>query len=213
MDVGRGVYRTDHVRPFRDSDLEIPIQWYVCPPGALDFPYPHIFGLPDYDETPWETPRPGVQWDEPRVGLKPWTPPTVDGQRFCGPREWFEQGVPRDDTRPPTGRDLWGVSLCCAVPPPGPPWLVRGGIEVGGSDGVPGASVGGVEVGGSDRGLSAGDGGVEVGGTESGLPPGAGGVEVGGSDSGLSPGDGGVEIGGGDTGLPAGDGGVEAGGD
>ena len=105
-------------RLFKDSDEVVTIHWYPAPAGAQWFPGWHRFASGDWSVK-------DVVWHGPgEVGpfrRRKWTnkPPSLNykGQCFIGPREWFEEGVPRfaADLPPPP----W-TNLCADLPEPEP---------------------------------------------------------------------------------------------
>ena len=115
------VVRNGYSRPacfFRDDTRQATIQWYHAPPGAKCFPTPHKWGSIFWYKFPWEADGVGEVYGSPYKYSQGETPPTVDGQQFCGRLEDFQNGC-KFDPDINVVRDVFGVAECCAKPDPG----------------------------------------------------------------------------------------------
>lgn len=82
------------IRPYTDSDVEVPVYWYRAKPGAAQMPFPVVFADAIY------SPRDFV----PEVGMTySWDPANLGnfggylGVRPCGTAEQWRHGVSIDD--------------------------------------------------------------------------------------------------------------------
>lgn len=123
MDQATHTYKS-RFRLYRDRpDILVPGRWYWCPPGAVAIPFFHRFlsyRLDDFTHEesgsdPRESPEVGEfsHWDGPSVVQ---ANPRYTGQHWCGPEEYWTQGVPYA-LRGTQILDWEGVPLCCITTP------------------------------------------------------------------------------------------------
>lgn len=155
--------RKGYVTPcrfFHDSDIEIPIRWYRCLPGAPVLGTESAISPLGWRKFPWTHTGVGevfgAEWKY-RAGIPI---PAATGNHVCGTDGDFNNGAHYDPTLPPTIYRPDGLPLCCAPLP--------GGIVLGGSS--PAFSLaGGIDLGGAayviHKPLVPSDGGLEMGGT------------------------------------------------
>lgn len=108
------------LRPYRDSDAEVPIQWYFVPPTNPVFTLPNVFG-----SRLWERPRSKCQPTPPDAGPGETLGPITfwkgvvagapDGSHFCGTPEQWLRGASVDDPRPAID-PATGQPVCCPRP-------------------------------------------------------------------------------------------------
>lgn len=161
------------------DDSEASVRWFVAPPNAKVFESETPFRSLDW----WDRLTPGAERPGPVKGAVGdynlgRTPPAYKGQAPCGPKEWWESGVP-SPVPPAPPRDGDCVPECCggfllgtalmggtAAPTSAPAVAAGGGIEVDGT--APPAATrtsdGGIEVDGSapPAATRTSDGGIEV---------------------------------------------------
>lgn len=123
----RRPYRTT-VRPFRDSDVEATVHWYIVPWENGTLPYPCRINSLD-----WRPDR----YNPSPVGEVTWAPRVFDGwgrivppppgDHVCGDRSDFELGGLYLPDEPPVTRDLDGIPTCCR---PAIDGLVIGGAGI-----------------------------------------------------------------------------------
>ena len=144
VDMVRRPYRVA-CRPWRNSELEVTLHWYVTNPANGTLPYPcRINSLDWRPDNINPAPVGEVSfadrifdgWDNVAVPMK--------GDHICGTRDDFVNGGVYDPDAVPLERDIDGIPTCCRPPIGG---VVLGGeavlaepIELGG---------GGVALGGS----------------------------------------------------------------
>lgn len=112
MDVARFPYDHECVM-FRDGGPQVTLHWYPAPPNAKVFPASHKFNCLNWYSRPWLADGVGEIYgprDKYNGGV---TPPTVDGQDYCGTLDDFQQG-PAFNPLVNVPRDVWGVATCCS---------------------------------------------------------------------------------------------------
>jgi len=139
VDFIRSGYRTT-MRFFADSDLEIPVRWYRCQPGALPFPgYNRFASGNNSSPAPTDERFSPALWQgvgevggAPREYSKEPAPLWATGQKFCGTLEEFAGGCVFDpDFEMPLHAD--GGPLCCHDDDKGGTSAAAGGNVQGGS--------------------------------------------------------------------------------
>lgn len=140
----RRPYRTT-CRPFKDSDAEVTVHWYVVPDDTPTLPYPSRINSIDWrDNRVNPSPVGEVTFaDRPFDGWGRIVPP-IPGDHICGTRADFADGGTYLPDDPPFPRGEDGIPLCCR------PEI--GGLVVGGGTAF-------VDV------WEAGDGGVGISGS------------------------------------------------
>lgn len=117
MDFAHREYKTK-CRFFRDSDIEVEIQWIRCADDAPDLGFPSAFMSIDWLDPGYDEPQDaeiGEVWGEdrdysfhaPLVGL--------DYLHVCGTEDEFANGVAYDGSRD-VKYDEQGLPLCCNNP-------------------------------------------------------------------------------------------------
>jgi len=170
-DIGRRPYRT-LFRPFRDSDLVVPIRWYKVPMGTPFLPFPSRIVSLDWVAEPWTATGVGEVFLAPRK-FATWNSPHVPpGGHFCGTPQDFAEGGLFQPLDPLVGYTAGGLPTCCGdnigVQVGGGLFVQAGGVLVGGGQLVE-PIAGGVLVGGASSPATAG--GVLVGGDWGEVPP------------------------------------------
>lgn len=125
VDVGRTCGRT-WIKPFTNSDIQVPIRWYRTQPGAKVFPGLSFVALGYWAWRDYGWYGPGQAEDAPFTYDKGATPPTARGLGFCGTLDQFANGCEYDPNKPPMRVDAYGIAACCPdagppLPPPPPP--------------------------------------------------------------------------------------------
>jgi len=123
----RRPYRVD-CRPWRDSEDEVTLHWYVTNPANGSLPYPsRINSLNWRPDNMNPAPVGEVTFaDQTFDGWGRIIPP-MPGDHICGQRSDFEFGGLKDTSEPPLVRDADGIPTCCR-PPIGGFVLSGGGI-------------------------------------------------------------------------------------
>lgn len=132
-EIGRIPYTT-RARLFRNSEIEVDIQWYPVPMTnpRLGLPTTIISriwqGTPyDYAGTP---PYPDTVGEVIGARHRPWpnvSRPDATGERICGTEEDFVRGCVYDPDAPPVVRRDDGLPMCCGLG-----LIPMGGIGMGG---------------------------------------------------------------------------------
>ena len=105
------------------------INWYRAPAGAKVFPFPQRFMSTNWSAWPWELNSPGELWEGPPTWTAGRTPPTVDGQSFCGPADWFVNGADYDPLAN-YPRDPFGPLVACGQKPDPALATVASGVKI-----------------------------------------------------------------------------------
>jgi hypothetical protein len=110
----------------RAGELIIPVRWYFVPDDTPFLPFPHLFGSNNYQTQGIIDLGPGERWDSPRFYSKGAPPgPLLPTTEFCGPLDWWANGVP--STAPSLPTNTLGQALCC---------IEEGGLIFGGTSQV-----------------------------------------------------------------------------
>lgn len=126
MDFGTHPYKTK-VRPFRDSDQEVTIEWYEAAPGAPMIDKIFAIGHNDFAVFPWN-----LKVGEVYGAKRPYTknaPPRlfVNYDHVCGSDEDFMLGAVYDPAA--NYQYTWNnIPVCC-----NPVVIPRGGFAAGGT--------------------------------------------------------------------------------
>ncbi len=148
VDLLRSCYRTT-IRPFFDSEIEVPIIWFFAEPGAKYLGFWNRFSSLNWEPDHTEV-NPGVGEQNPRPrpyrkGSLPF-PIGFEGLRFCGTQKMFEEGASILDAAIP--RFLGIVPEPCL---PENVIVIAGGYGLGGDDTMPAVTAaGGYGLGGDD---------------------------------------------------------------
>lgn len=111
------------VRPFADSDQDVEIRWYKCPPGAKALGVPSLFRSNHWESHPylWAAGK-GERFNSVSKVYPYRAPPGVTGQHRCGTDKDFAEGGTRNEFIPPYPRADDGIAECCRPP--------LGGLEI-----------------------------------------------------------------------------------
>jgi hypothetical protein len=107
------------------GEIIVPVTWYACEEGALDFPTPHLYvSTRTWAKHKLPTLGIGERWDSKPVHNDSAPPGFFPGTGgYCGPDDWWQNGCPSD--APPLVIGPNGIPPCCPQPPC-QPWRETG---------------------------------------------------------------------------------------
>lgn len=112
MDCLRSCYQS-YMRLYPEDPDRLTLgRWRWCPEGALALPFGHAFGSCTGDPDQWGSEYPLGEVRGIVGPSKGTSSIRFTGQRYCGPREYWQQGSPLDALGTPAV-DAEGVPFCC----------------------------------------------------------------------------------------------------
>jgi hypothetical protein len=148
VDIGRRPYRPT-VRPFRDSEVTVTIDWVPARPEDGTLPFPSAITSLDWHARPWEAQGVGEVYGAPRVYNRKRPIPGPVRDHICGTADDFARGELLDASKPLTRYLPSGLPTCCDTDR----LEAVGGIGVGGAGRLiasdPRTASGGIGIGGA----------------------------------------------------------------